>query len=217
MLLAKYDEACRLLPQNLLMIQELVPGGGECQFSYAVVCKEGKPLATLTARRTRQYPMDFGRASTFVETVKEDGIAEPAERFLEAIRYTGIAELEFKKDPRTGEFKLLDINPRVWGWYSLCDEAGVNLAHLLWLVFQGEPLPQVRAHTGVRWFRMSTDVLAVAGEITAGRMGVGEYLRSLRGPRASAIHAKDDLVPGLMEIPLLSRLAGQRLLRKIGR
>jgi predicted ATP-grasp superfamily ATP-dependent carboligase len=65
-LLARYDEACALIAPENLIVQELVPGGGESQFSYAALCKDGLPLASIVARRTRQYPMDFGQFSTYV-------------------------------------------------------------------------------------------------------------------------------------------------------
>jgi D-aspartate ligase len=100
-LLVRYDDACQFLPADMLMVQEIKPGGGECQFSYAAVCSEGESLASLVARRQRQFPLDFGRFSTFLETVDDPSVAEAATKFLLAIRYTGMVEVEFKKDPRS--------------------------------------------------------------------------------------------------------------------
>jgi len=215
-LVALYDEACRLLPPEKLMVQEMIPGGGESQFSYAAVCKDGRPLVSLVARRTRQFPIDFGRASTFVETIDEPGVIEPSERLLAAVKYTGLVEVEFKRDPRTGEFKLLDINPRVWGWYSLCETAGVNFAYLLWLLYQGKPLPEVRLRPNVRWMRLTTDLLAAFSEMRHTSLTVREYLRSLRQPRTTAIFSSDDLLPALLEMPLLFFLFVKRLFRGKG-
>ena len=59
-LLARYREARELIPPDLILVQERIPGGGESQFSYAALCCDGQPIASLTARRTRQYPIDFG-------------------------------------------------------------------------------------------------------------------------------------------------------------
>jgi D-aspartate ligase len=215
-LLARYDEASKFFPPEMLMIQEIIPGGGETQFSYAAVCKEGRSLASLTARRSRQFPMDFGRASTFVETVDDPGVAGPSVRLLEAIRFTGIVEVEFKQDSRTGQFKLLDINPRVWGWFSLCGGAGVDFGHLLWLLYQGQPIPEVRARVGLRWVRMSTDIVTSIREILHGRMSVRDYLLSLCQSKESAIFASDDPWPGLIELPLLFYLFAKRALRGKG-
>src|SRR5260370_41800901 len=53
-LLARYREAREMIPAELILVQELIPGGGEFQFSYAALCRDGKPIVSLTARRTRQ-------------------------------------------------------------------------------------------------------------------------------------------------------------------
>ena len=83
---ACFDEAAELVDPAVLMVQELIPGGGATQLSYAALVRDGEPLAALTARRTRQYPADFGRASTYVETASVPDIVEPSTRFLRRIR-----------------------------------------------------------------------------------------------------------------------------------
>ena len=211
-LLRSYEEACRLVTPEILMLQELIPGGGEAQFSYATLCEEGVPLASVVARRTRQYPPDFGRASTYVETVHRPEIVEPARRLLAALRFTGLVEVEFKRDPRNGRFKLLDVNPRVWGWHTLCGAAGVDFPYLLWRALRGEGLGEVDGpRVGVRWVRTTTDLPMVAKQIARGRMSLRTYLRSLRGPLEGAIFARDDPAPGLLEVPLLASILVQRL------
>jgi predicted ATP-grasp superfamily ATP-dependent carboligase len=209
-LLARYDEACGLAPPDVIMVQELIPGGGEAQFSYAALCVDGRPRASLTARRTRQHPVDFGRSSSYVETVDLPDIEEPSRRLLAAMRYTGLVEVEFKYDSRDGRYKLLDINPRVWGWHSLGRRAGVDFPYLLWQALRDGPAPEVRARPGVRWVRAVTDLPAVAHEIWRGRMSLRDYFRSLRGPLECAIFALDDPLPALLEAPLLSYIAWRR-------
>jgi predicted ATP-grasp superfamily ATP-dependent carboligase len=211
-LLRAYDEACTLVTPSILMLQELVPGGGEAQFSYATLCDDGVPLASVVARRTRQYPPDFGRASTYVETVECPDVVLPARRLLAELRFTGLVEVEFKRDARDGRFKLLDVNPRVWGWHTLCGRAGVDFPYLLWRSLRGEGLgPLDGPRTGVRWVRTTTDLPMVAKQILGGRMTVRGYLRSLRGPLEGAIFARDDPAPGLLEVPLLASILVRRL------
>jgi D-aspartate ligase len=212
-LVHRYAEACTLVDPATLMVQELVPGGGESQFSFAALCVDGEPLASLTARRTRQYPADFGRASTFVETVDCPDIVEPSLRMLREIGFTGLIETEFKRDPRDGVLKLLDMNPRVWGWLTLCGRAGVDFPYLLWLHVCGEQVPAAHARPGVGWLRVSTDTPTAVKELLARRLPLREYLRSLRRPRESAIFAWDDPRPGVSELPLLVYVLGRRLLR----
>jgi D-aspartate ligase len=208
----RYREACELVDPELLMVQELVFGGGEAQFSYAALCRDGVPLASLTARRTRQYPADFGRASTFVETVDCPEVVEPSLRLLRELRYSGLIEIEYKRDPRDGVLKLLDMNPRLWGWHTLCARAGVDFPWLLWLLVCCEDVPSSRASAGVGWLRFTTDTPTVVKELLGRRLSVREYVRSLRRPRESAIFAWDDPIPGLAELPVLAYVLARRLL-----
>ena len=160
--------------------------------------------------------MDFGRFSTYVETVDEPQIIEPAVRLLAAIRFTGLIEVEFKRDPRNGQYKVLDVNPRVWGWHTLSRRAGVDFPYLLWLLIRGEPVPDVRGRAGERWMRMPADLPVAIHEILRGRLSLRAYLRSLQGPRESAIFAWDDPLPGFLELPLLACTLGKRILRGKG-
>src|SRR2546427_3007293 len=59
------------------------------------------PRSTLFPYTTLfRSPVDFGNASTFVETTSQSVIAADGRRFLEGIGFDGMAEVEFKFDPR---------------------------------------------------------------------------------------------------------------------
>jgi predicted ATP-grasp superfamily ATP-dependent carboligase len=201
-LLALYDEAVRLVDPSIVLIQEMIGGGGESQFSFACLCLDGRPLASLTARRTRQYPLDFGRGS-FVETLELPEIEAPARRLLSSLHYSGMAELEFKYDSRDGKYKLLEMNPRFWSWHSLGAPAGVDFPYLLWQTANDQRIEEVRARTGLKWIDGVMDLAAAAGDISRGRISVINYLRSLSGISDFAVYSRDDLLPALLEIPSL--------------
>lgn len=210
-LLARYAEAGELVDPSLIMIQEFIAGGGEAQFSFAALCTDGQPLAWLVARRARQHPIDFGgHGSTFVETVDEPAIEEAARRLLADIGYSGLVEVEFKRDSRSGRPKLLDINARTWGWHTLGGAAGTDFPYLAWKQAQGAVVPSTRARAGVRWVRAVTDIPAALGEFRRGRLSVGEYLRSLRPPLERAIFALDDPLPAFADLPWLLYRRWQR-------
>ncbi len=215
-LLGRYDEACALVDPTTLFVQELIGGGGQTQLSYAALSEDGRELCSLTAQRTRQYPADFGRASTFVETIDDPGIGDASRRLLEASRLTGLIEIEYKRDDATGRTLLLDINPRVWGWHTLCARAGMDFPWLIWLRLHGEELPALHARPGARWVRLSTDLPTAVKEIAGGRMSAFGYLRSLRPGLEGAIFAKDDPVPGLLEFPLLLATLVRRVVARRG-
>jgi D-aspartate ligase len=209
-LLARYDEACAVSDPAAIMIQEVIPGGGESQLSFAALCRSGEPIASVVARRARQWPMDFGRASTFVETIEAPEIEELAARVVRAVRFDGIVELEFKRDPRDGRIVLLDVNPRVWGWHTLARGAGVDVPYLLWRMVHGEPVDPVRARPGVRWVRGLTDVPTSIGAIRRGKLSPINYLWSLRPPIECAVLALDDPLPAFLELPEAARVAWGR-------
>jgi predicted ATP-grasp superfamily ATP-dependent carboligase len=209
-LLARYDEACELVSPEIILIQELIPGGGEAQYSYAALCDAGRPIASITARRLRQHPIDFGRASSFVESVDAPEVEALSRKLLMAIGYSGLIEVEYKFDARDGCYKVLDLNPRIWGWHTLGTRAGVDFSYLQWKLLRGEPVAEVRARAGVRWVRMTTDILAAASLVRCGALGPGAYLRSLLPPIEGAIFAVDDPRPGLLDVPLLLNMLGHR-------
>jgi D-aspartate ligase len=202
-LLERFEAATLMVGPGAVVLQEMIPGGGEAQYSYAALCLEGKPVATLVGRRTRQYPIDFGYTSTFVETVDRPEIEEPAVRFLESIRYSGLVEIEFKYDRRDGRYKLLDVNPRVWTWHTLGRRAGVDFPYLMWLQAQGLLLPQMRARTGVRWILGARDLMAALLQIRQGTLRPSDYFRSLRPPLEFGLFSLDDPMPALAAIPKL--------------
>src|SRR5260370_32880689 len=101
-----------MIPAELILVQELIPGGGEFQFSSAALCRDGKPIVSLTARRTRQDPTDFGYSSSFVETLDVPERVQPSRRLLAAMRHTGPVQLDLELDSPNAGVTLLDLTPR---------------------------------------------------------------------------------------------------------
>jgi predicted ATP-grasp superfamily ATP-dependent carboligase len=205
-----YRRAAAIVPPGEVMIQELVPGGGDTQYAYCALFKEGAAVADMTVRRRRQHPSDFGRSSTFVETVDLPLLAEPSARFLKAIDFYGLVELEYKHDRSDGEWKLLDVNARTWGYHTLGPAAGVHFPYLLYRDQIGLAVPRQHARPGVRWIRVLTDVPNAVRDVAAGDIKVGEYLRTLGNVDTEAVFSWRDPLPGLYELALLPYLAVKR-------
>ena len=205
-----FQRAASIIDPSEIMVQELVPGGGAEQYSYCAFIKAGQAVASMTARRRRQHPSDFGRASTYVETVDLPQLEEPSVRFLREIGYYGLVELEYKRDARDGEFKLLDVNARTWGYHTASYPAGVDFPYLLFADQVGEPVEPARARSGVSWIRLTTDVPNAFVDIRAGRLRAADYLRTLRGVDTEAVFSWRDPLPGLYEVALLPYLAIRR-------
>ncbi|MDT4911810.1 MAG: D-aspartate ligase, partial [Pseudonocardiales bacterium] len=214
-LIRRWREALRLLTIEDLLVQELVPGGGDRQLSFAAVCKDGEPRLSVTARRSRQYPRDFGRASTFVQTALLPDVSGAAIRLLAALHVDGLVEVEFKRDPRDDALKLLDVNLRAWGWHSIGAVAGVDFGYGAYLLALGREVPVRTGQSGVRWTRLALDLPPAVRAIARGQEKLTDYVWSLRPPLHGPIAARDDLLPAVVEIPLLVRTMGRR--RRDGR
>lgn len=205
-----FQRAASIVDPSEIIVQELVPGGGSAQFSYCAFVKDGRPVASMTVRRSRQHPSDFGRASTYVETVDVPELTDPSMRFLNEIGYYGLAEVEYKRDSRDGRFKLLDVNARTWGYHTAGPAAGVDFPYLLFRDQLGQQVEPAQGRIGVSWIRLSTDVPNALVDIRAGRLRTGDYVRTLPGIDTEAVFSWRDPLPGLCEVALLPYLAVRR-------
>jgi len=203
-LIARYEQALAMVGEDAIVVQELIPGRGAAQFSYAALWENGAPVASLVATRARQYPIDFGYTSTLVRSIEHPIVEAAACRFLASIDYSGLGEVEFKYDVRDGRYKLLDVNARSWTWNGLGATAGVDFAHLLWRIKMGESVPAVRGRAGAAWINLSRDVVAAVQEMWAGTLSISDYVKSLRSPLVFAASASDDIVPGIVDLPLVA-------------
>jgi predicted ATP-grasp superfamily ATP-dependent carboligase len=115
-----------------LVVQEYVPGPGDLHY-YVEGYATGDPQTTswFARRRLRIYPPDFGN-STWMRSVPLDEVApakEALRRLLEHLEFRGIFSAEFKRDPRDGEFKLLEVNARPWWYVEFAVRCGIDVVY----------------------------------------------------------------------------------------
>lgn len=207
-----YRKAAKQIKPEEIMLQEIIPGDGQRQYSYCAFFRGGQAQATLVARRLRQHPREFGRAATYVETTENAEVAELSERFLRDIDYYGLVEVEFKQDPRDGKFKLLDVNARTWGFHSLGAAAGVDFPYMLYADQVGESTGNFRAQAGVAWLRLITDLPTVASGLWHGDFSLGSYWSSLRRIGVESVFCSQDILPSLGEVLMLPYLVTKKYL-----
>lgn len=205
-LIKTYRWICSIIDPSEVLVQEFIPGGPNQLYSFCPFFKDGKVITSIMARRARQHPMDFGHASTFVELVNVPEIKDIAEEFLNLIGYYGLAEVEFMLDPRDNKYKLIEVNPRIWGWHTLGIAAGIDFPYLLYQDMIGE---QVGVHVplkNMKWVRLTTDIPTVLTERIKGHLKIGDYLKSMKGKKEFAVFAPDDPLPFFAEIVMLPYL-----------
>ena len=205
-----FRQASDLVSPGEVMIQELIPGDGNQQFSYCAFFKEGEALGSMVAQRRRQHPPEFGRASTYVESIELPELIEISTRFLKAINYYGLVELEYKYDRREQVYKLLDVNARTWGYHSLGPRAGVDFPAMLFADQLGLLVEPCQARPGIKWIRLLTDLPTAMVELLHGHLDWAWYWRTLRHFDVEAVFDRHDLLPWLVEVSLLPYLALKR-------
>jgi predicted ATP-grasp superfamily ATP-dependent carboligase len=207
----RYRGACELVGADHVIAQEMIPGDGTHQLSYAGLWMHGEPVTSLTASRLRQYPVEFGITSTYVATAHLPQVSRAAETFLRSIRHHGLVEMEFKHDQRDGVLKLLDVNPRPWNWMGLASAAGIDLGEAIRAMVAGQPVAKAHAREGVAWIFVSRDLVAAA---RSGRLRPREllgYAATWARVRRFACFDWRDPVPGIVDLPItLGRILRRR-------
>ncbi len=145
-LIGLYDRTRLLDPQPL--IQEYVPGHGCGVF---VLANRGQVRALFAHRRVRENP-PWGGVSVLSESCDPHPLArDAAVEVLRALRWHGVAMVEFRHDARDHIPKLMEINARFWGSLELAIQAGVDFPYLLYRMAQdGDVAPVMQYRVGLR-------------------------------------------------------------------
>ena len=113
---------------GVLILQERIPGGEDELWTVgSYLDAESRPLAVFTGHKLRQYPHAGGSCLAGVSRW-DDKLADAALRLLQELRFHGVSQVEFKRDPRDGRFCLMEVNARHWKWHGLAARCGVNLS-----------------------------------------------------------------------------------------
>lgn len=127
------------------LVQELIPGGDDTLYSLGCyVARDGRALGLFCGRKLRQTPVGVGTCRVG-EAVWVDEVVEQGLSLLRELRYHGAAQVEFKRDPRDGRFKLIEVNPRLWQWHGLGAACGVDLTLVAYRDLLGERVEPVRS------------------------------------------------------------------------
>ncbi len=153
-----YKKALTIIPFDEIIIQDIIPGSSVHQYSACFMFDGKKPLVTLTARRARQHPPDFGNATTYAETVDLPELVEYATKLLREINFKGVCEVEFKYDERDKIYKFLEVNARSWKWHSIAEKSGSPVLMSLYHYIYGKE-PIIKNNQNEATFRhLMTDI-----------------------------------------------------------
>jgi predicted ATP-grasp superfamily ATP-dependent carboligase len=194
-LLCEYDRLNDDADPNLIL-QEYIPGDVETIWMFnGYFNQDSDCLIGLTGKKIRQYPAYTGATSLGV-CVENEQVARVTRSFMKAIGYRGILDIGYRFDARDGQYKVLDVNPRVGATFRLFgDTAGLDVVRGLYLDMTGQELHPGRPRDGRKWIAENCDILSGLEHRRAGELTLRGWLRSLPGTQEAAWFSTDDPLP----------------------
>jgi predicted ATP-grasp superfamily ATP-dependent carboligase len=194
-LLSEYDGLEQDASPNLIL-QEYIPGDVETIWMFnGYFNEDSECLIGLTGKKIRQFPAYTGATSLGV-CVKNEQVAEVTRSFMKAVGYRGILDIGYRFDARDGQYKVLDVNPRVGATFRLFgDTSGLDVVRAMYLDLTGQELHPGLPREGRKWIAENCDVLSGLEYRRAGKLTLQGWLRSLPGTQEAAWFSTDDPLP----------------------
>ena len=191
------------------IIQEYIPG--EDWVTHGYYNSEREISVTFTGRKLLDYPADAGSTAQGLSLGNETLVCE-SERFLRAVGYSGIVDIDWRKDKRDGKFKILDCNPRIGQNFRMFESgAGIDVVRAQHLDLSGRSISSAAMIEG-RLF--TVELFYILRYLRNPRRGALKPDASMYLPRESELAwwSRDDPVPFfIMSVRLVARVLARAL------
>ena len=178
------------------LVQEWIPG--EDWMFNGYFDGRSQCLFGMTGMKIRRFPAHTGVTSLGV-CLANPQVLQTTCAFMRAIGYRGILDIGYRRDRRDGQYKVLDVNPRIGCTFRLFVGAGgLDVARALYLDLTGKAVPAAEAVDGRKWLVEDFDLFSALRTWREGTLSIREWLLSLSGVQEAACFALDDPLPFLM-------------------
>lgn len=109
--------------------------------------KGGRFLGYTILKIVRMYPIAAGSSSCCI-TVENDELLEICKDCLNKLNWVGMADFDVLQRPDNGEYKIIEINPRVPASLRAAAISGVNFPEIIISDTIGQNLPQYEYSSG---------------------------------------------------------------------
>jgi protein-tyrosine-phosphatase/predicted ATP-grasp superfamily ATP-dependent carboligase len=201
-----------LLPWGDVAVEESVSGRG---VGVEVLAHEGRLLVAFQHVRVHEPPSGGGSSYRRSSELHPE-LLRATQQFLGALRYTGVAMMEFKVDPESGTWAFIEINARFWGSLPLALAAGVDFPYYLYQMWVEGKRDFPRGYRqGVYCRNLANDVRWMKQNWTSRMPADLGRLVTLR--EHSDTFVRDDPWPGLAELWNAVQHVGRVVDRKLTR
>jgi len=184
-------------PENPnLMLQEYIPGGEDSVWMFnGYFNEDSECLFGVTGKKIRQFPVYTGMTSLGI-CLENQTVYETTTAFMKAVRYRGVLDIGYRYDARDGQYKMLDVNPRIGATFRLFVATnGMDVARAMYLDLTGQPVPPSVIREGRKWFVEDKDLISSFRYWRDGKLTLLQWLHSFRGTEETAYIAWDDVRP----------------------
>lgn len=208
------DTEARRKVQSMLrfgdvLLQEYFPGQG---VGIELIADHGEVEYAFQHLRLHEVPLTGGGSSFRCSVPVEPELLDASRALMRALAWHGVAMVEFKWQPQTRDYRLMEINGRLWGSLPLAVAAGADFPWLLYrLMVHGEVPALPAARDGVYCRKLSADlhwlelVLRKAAppqlvQLPGWRQVLRDLLRMLSPQHHFDVQSWRDPWPGLVDL-----------------
>jgi len=220
-----------LLNHTHLVLQQYFTGIG---VGIELIADHGEVSYAFQHQRLHEMPLTGGGSSYRKSVDIDKDLLDASKKLIKELDWHGVAMVEFKKNPETGKFILIEINGRFWGSLPLAVAAGADFPHMLYQLYAtgaiGEHEPYRREihcrklSSDVRWLEavLRKDADARLVTIPSVQSGIKDLLHIFLLKHYFDAQSLKDLKPGLVDLKQIissytERLFGQFREKKLQR
>ena len=184
-----------------LLFQQFIAGAdADIYFCLTWCDRNGDAKVHFTGRKVRSWPRGTGNTAS-ARPAKAPEVTAATLALFRAVGMRGLASLEFKQDPGSGDFYVIEPTIGRTDYQSgVAPANGVNIPYIAYLDLLGRPLGEMTPTPApVLWVDRVNDTRAAQAAMQAGDLSADEYRRSLAGAKVYALRAGDDPMPYLVD------------------
>lgn len=143
-----------------MIFQEIIPGPDENIYKlHGYINSRAQMVGKFFYTKLRQNPPQFGVMRVGISTERNPGVEELTEKLLNHVNYRGYFNSEFKRDPRDGILKLIEVNCRMPRGGMLPTAAGVNYPWIIYSdLIKNQQLDNTDYKKGFYWIELYADL-----------------------------------------------------------
>jgi D-aspartate ligase len=198
------------------LLQVAVPGADTgLVVAACYIDRASNFVAGFGAQKLLQIPEGFG-TGCILQTADPSEVMPLALKLLREMQFNGIAEVEFKRDSSSDEYKLIEVNARPWDQHRLGRACGVDLIYMAYQDLADLPRREVIPQRPVETKWIAEDALTTASVCSLWHRDK-KFLQRLRlasGKRMYGIWYAHDPLPGIAWVVHTIAAAARAVLRR---